>query len=941
MYIRPLIILCIAIFFFQSDVQAIKYKVTDKDFIEQCYDWDVYRTNICPFPEEFGHLCDDCRYDGEGKNQKDGNIIPDGSGNYSNIIIENIIPPNPYPSSEDDFELQIFETETLCIDGNCNRHVRPRVPIISEADGYIYHPIRITDGFNNLISFEPPSQNWNFNNNHISSSILHQYGAFDDDTNPTGRSLNRIHFQHLGNQRLDIFNVKKDVVDDEGNVIGFNIEKYVADSEKSTATFIIHTEAGNTFTKTFNYIEIGSQQLGSDPARFRSMQDMIRNGIIDKKEWSEEFLDGSPAVQVVFVEKNLVEKRLLETNFYEIQNPVNQETVKVGEVEIVKEVEIKVEKKDVKVPQNEEEVLIVMGAPSVKQKKFIINKDLFYPAKIATDALILNYNGEFKNGVPHGKGTVTILNPKTNLKYGLYGDYKIDLSGTFRDGVFKKLNEIYYPISGNVFKFPKGEKPYESKFTRHILHGPCSGNCKKIKISLDNINLGKPSKKFKNMPAISSKLISETQLFKNNTPTILSTHATIEMEDNKGNILPTLGTNLPPLAKTSLFTLPGYNDFTSEDYININDKKTIKELKLNILNLKKTNLEKNVNIFLQNSAIKDRKELIKETKKISNKYKISPNRFLQKDFYEYLSNDKAHNNQPMTVNYAPTIKELAENKNKTGSFQQVGPDSLAGKGGLWSIFSNDLQEGDKVQIGDEVYLTTHSSVMDKKVKIDREPKKHLVDRDFIQKSQSGNTKKRLTSNYSSYLKSIAADPEVATRADSNLVGGNVITNVFGVLGFAEQVISLLNNSRMYGDLEFSTTMDIDYVLKNMIETNLPSNSSLDLEDEYVKKIFEISNVEKLALLLEIHFKNILDDPDSWLSTIFVVLRACDNSAFCNAKDFIDLIEAADSMDYGGGSESMKKISKVVEASGQQQGGDGDGSQGGSSGGSGGSGGGGW
>ena len=86
------------------------------------------------------------------------------------------------------------------------------------------------------------------------------------------------------------------------------------------------------------------------------------------------------------------------------------------------------------------------------------------------------------------------------------------------------------------------------------------------------------------------------------------------------------------------------------------------------------------------------------------------------------------------------------------------------------------------------------------------------------------------------MKSIAADPEVASRADSNLVGGNVITNVFGVFGFAEQVISLLNNSRIYGDLEFSTTMDIDYVLKSMIETNLPSNSSLDLEDEYVKKI---------------------------------------------------------------------------------------------------------
>ena len=44
-----------------------------------------------------------------------------------------------------------------------------------------------------------------------------------------------------------------------------------------------------------------------------------------------------------------------------------------------------------------------------------------YPAKIATDALILNYNGEFKNGVPHGKGTVTILNPKINLNPIIHG----------------------------------------------------------------------------------------------------------------------------------------------------------------------------------------------------------------------------------------------------------------------------------------------------------------------------------------------------------------------------------------------------------------------------------------------------------------------------------------------------------------------------------------
>jgi len=873
--------------FLQPNAQAIKYKITDKEFIERCYDWDIYRTSFCPFPVELRHLCDDCRYDGEGKDQKDGNIIPNGSGNFSNIVIESFIPPNPNPSSEDDFDLQIFNTETQCLgDSDCNRYVRPRVPIISVADiepepevNENNRNVRTRNGFN-FISFEPPSQNWNFNNNYISFALRRE---------STSPELNRIHHGYYEGQRMEVVDVKKDVFDDEGNLIGFNIETHRADSTKSTATFVINTEAGNAFTFTFNYNDLG-QQGGQSTF----VMDLI-TGLVDKKEWSEEFLDGSPAASVQLVKRNVVKGRLLETNFHEIQNPVNQETVKVGEVETVKELEIKVEKKDVKVPQNVDEALISMGAPSAKQKEFIIDKDLFYPAKIATDALILNYNGEFKKGVPHGKGTVTILNPKTNLKYGLYGDYKINLSGTFKNGVFTKLNEIYYPISGEVFKFTKGVKPYESEFTRNILHGACSGKCKKIKISLDNINLGKPSKKFKNMPAINNTLISQTQLFVNNTPTILSTHASIEMEDNKGNILPTLGVNLPLLAKTNLFTLPGYNDFTSPNYININDSKKVKELKLNILNLKKTDLENKVKDLLQNSEIKDRKELIKKANQISKKYKISPSEFLQEDVFVYMLNDKAHDKQPMTADFSSIIGDPSLQDASSGLIQSLHQKQM--------ILVGDIEMGPR-------------TLVTMRPKIDSKPKDHKVDNDFLEKTQSGNTqkKRKLSSSYSSYLKFIAADPEVATRADSNLVGGNVITNVFGVLGFAEQVISFLNNSRYYGDLEFSTTMDIDYVLKSMIETNLPSNISLDLEDEYVKKIFEISNVEKLALLLEIYFNNLLEDPSSYLSTIFDILNACDKSDFCNEDDFVDLIEAADSGDYGGGSESMKKIIKVVEAS---------------------------
>ena len=897
--IKFLFYLIFITFFIQSSSYAIKYKVTEKEYIERCYDWDIYRTSFCPFPVELKHLCDDCRYDGEGKDQKDGNIIPNGSGNFSNIVIENIIPPNPNPSSEDDFDFQIFVTETLCIaEGTCHRYVRPRVPTISVADIEPEPEVKTNNKNDrtrydfNLISFEPPSQNWNFNNEHISRGFAYQYGALPNSDNPTGRDLERVFHAYVEDDYFGFVrdyrvNVKEDVRDDGENIIGFNINTYRADIDKSTVTFMITTEANNTYTLTFNERE------------FRGMR-MDNFGKLNTKEWSEEFLDGSPAVNVAFVGRNVVKAELVKTIFHEIQNSVNQETVKVGEVETVKEVEIKVEKKDVKVPQNLNEALISMGAPSAKQKEFIIDEDLLYPAKIATDALILNYNGEFKNGVPHGNGTVTILNPKTNLKYGLYGDYKINLSGTFKYGVFKQLNEIYYPISGEVFKFTKGVKPYESEFTRNILHGACLGKCKKIKISLDNINLGKAEKKFKNMPAISSKLISQTQLFANNTPTILSTHATIEMEDNNGNILPTLGINLPPLAKTSLFTLPGYNNFSSEDYININDTKKVKELKLNILNLKKINLEKNVNIFLQNSAIKDRKELIKETKKISKKYKISPNRFLQNNLYEYLSNDKAHNNQPMTVNYTPIIKELAENKNKTGSFQKVGPDSLVGMSGHWRL-RYEIQERHKIKIGPEVYFSTHSSGMDKKVKIESKPKKYEVDNNFLKKSQSGNIARAVAQREEALAQ--------AQRADNYLVGGNVIANVFGVLGFAEQVINFLNNTMFYSNLELKT-LDVNYLLKSMIETNLPINSSLDLEDEYVKQIFEKSNVEKLTIILEFFLRNYFDPLGSLDNIISIIIKNCErNSVDCNIVDFLPYNNL-----YGIVSDDMKKIIRVVEAS---------------------------
>ena len=149
------------------------------------------------------------------------------------------------------------------------------------------------------------------------------------------------------------------------------------------------------------------------------------------------------------------------------------------------------------------------------------------------------------------------------------------------------------------------------------------------------------------------------------------------------------------------------------------------------------------------------------------------------------------------------------------------------------------------------------------------------------------------------------DPE----SNYNLIGGNVIANVFGVLGFAEQVINFLNNSMFYSNLELKT-LDVNYLLKSMIETNLPSNSSLDLEDEYVKQIFEKSNVEKLTSILEFFLKNYLAPLGSLDEIISIIIKKCEgNSVDCNIVDFLPYNNL-----YGIVSDDMKKIIRVVEAS---------------------------
>ena len=56
-------------------------------------------------------------------------------------------------------------------------------------------------------------------------------------------------------------------------------------------------------------------------------------------------------------------------------------------------------------------------------------------------------------------------------------------------------------------------------------------------------------------------------------------------------------------------------------------------------------------------------------------------------------------------------------------------------------------------------------------------------------------------------------PDNDTESYYNLIGGNAVVNAFGVAGYAQQVIELLNSSRYFGNLEFLKTNDINYILK--------------------------------------------------------------------------------------------------------------------------------
>ena len=204
---------------------------------------------------------------------------------------------------------------------------------------------------------------------------------------------------------------------------------------------------------------------------------------------------------------------------------------------------------------------------------------------------------------------------------------------------------------------------------------------------------------------------------------------------------------------------------------------------------------------------------------------------------------------------------------------------------------------------------------DKTLNIESEPIDHEVDNDFLEKSQSGNAEKISTMESMEFNVAMEAMTTLNPKADNdkesyyNLIGGNAVVNAFGVAGYAQQVIELLNNSRYFGNLEFLKTNDINYILKSLIETNLPINSRLDLDDEYIKTIFEKSDLAKLGLILEFYFNTLLDDKNPSQQETNSIIEQCKNAPLCNVS-FINW----NNSDYGMISDDMKKILKVVEES---------------------------
>ena len=635
---------------------------------EKCYKWDLYRVDICPFPEEFQHLCDDCKYQGESKSLKNGNVVPDGQGAFVNIVPQNIIPINPNPEPEEEVQFFITVFSTLCIqEGTCNRVRQPPEPIIGVARppeedtpiNTVFVPEESRGNFVPIIGIaRPPLGGLRANTGGWATVQGTTTGQESTSSNNQRVVQVRIVNTLIPNETPEEVeqnqNMSRDdrltrilistapgrtgraTYDESTNShtwrgspmlwrYGNQIIESTVNEEERLLTTRFRTAIGSQY-------EVGVRYQGADGSSFfvkhvMSLEDLEANKFPEPPA----SISGPYAILAKVLSEEIVYSDLKES-VYDLDK---RETIEVNSVSPVLEriaEEVK-EIKDEKIKSEKVSEQLIKAAalsPSKETMKFELTENEKIAADIIKDAVILNFTGNFKKGVPHGEGTLQILNPKTRLAYGLNAGSIINLTGKFKDGKFLKINEMLFPYTGDKFIFDKGIKPYDSPITEGLLWGKCDGKCKKVRISLDNVNLGED--KFKNISALNGKTVAQNKIFKNNTPGVLAaSYAPIEIQlkGSKG-WLPVITSFNKKDTNINNFSLEGYNSFQSEKTININDsaKKTKANREL-IIKLKSDKYAASIKKIynskkINNGKYKSEQEIDKEIKKISKKIKVSP-----------------------------------------------------------------------------------------------------------------------------------------------------------------------------------------------------------------------------------------------------------------------------------------------------------------------------
>ena len=656
------ILLSFLILFSFTKSFAIKIDLGEKKFTDKCYDQNFYKTNICPFPESLKDLCGDCTYEGEGKDLKNGDTIPNGMGSWTNIDIENSIPINPNSYSDEEYENSIFTISNSCDSDDCERISSPKIP---NSDGKTEEDILSNELF----------QQWQALLESTSKAINAEQST---TSNPLQEFLGR-----SIDEQITLFEENKDVIKTIIDRYPHHSRLYDAVKNRTTTSYSfdktdkvevnssnkkaisIYTDNNNDFTKT-------DLKLGKIKPKgvTKFIDDGNKKGFLHEEyevksakfEISVAFDDGvvktnsvnlKDLSQLLSADTNKIKSiTILDAKIEYSTEPTNStfkdiDTTKYSKLSIYSNQNLSNEKV-------EELFLIANGVPPKKISDFTIDKKLQMNARIISDAKILNYKGPFKNGVPHGKnGLITIVNPNTSLKHGLYGNYKLVINGTFKNGKLAKIFAISFPNSGDTFIFKKGINPYRSIYTQGILHNPCLGECETVRYSLDNINLSSKGR-FKNTPALTEKLIAETNIFPNYTPGVLAAgFATTEYKRKGGNWLPIEGKdNLDYGIRTSVFSLSGYNKFNKKDEKNINNKKDIKEKK-DVINKFRLGIYYSLIDQIHKNNQKDLKKINNEINKEAKKLKVSQLVIAQKELIESAKTNKSENIIYNTANDIP------------------------------------------------------------------------------------------------------------------------------------------------------------------------------------------------------------------------------------------------------------------------------------------------